>query len=75
MKNRVRVFGTTALLTLITGQKGDADTGLFLHGSMQCFDLAEALLEAGNQIAETESTQKVPPDPGFYRSRSNAKSK
>lgn len=73
MKNRVRVFGTTALLTLITGQKGDADTGLFLHGSVQCFDLAEALLEAGRQIADTESTQKLPPAPGFYRARSTHK--
>lgn len=66
LKNRIRVFGTNALLTLITGRKGDADAGLVLHGSMQCFDLAEAILEAGNRIAEVERTAKIPPDPGFY---------
>lgn len=69
MKNRIRVFGTNALLTLITGRKGDADAGLVLHGSMQCFDLAEALLEAGNQIANAERATQVPVDPGFYSFR------
>ena len=73
MKNRIRVFGTNALLTLITGHKGDADAGLVLHGSMQCFDLAEAILEAGNRIAEAERTAKIPSDPGFYSSRKRGK--
>lgn len=73
MKERIRVFGTTALLKLISGNRGDADTGLFLHGSMQCFDLAEALLEAGKQIAEAERTAPIPPEPSFYRSRSKKK--
>lgn len=67
------MFGTNALLTLITGRQGDADAGLVLHGSMQCFDLAEALLDAGDRIADIELATKVPADPGFYSSRKHHK--
>ena len=69
MRSRVRVFGTTAIVKLISGREGDADSGLFLRGPTQCFDLADALIDAGLAIAEAEKKAKVPPDPGFYRSR------
>lgn len=54
MRERVRVVGNRAILTVITGRPGDADTGLILHGSKQCFELAEILIEAAEQIDENE---------------------
>lgn len=54
MKDRVMVMGNTAILKVISGRPGDADTGLILRGSNQCFELAEILIEAGERIQEYE---------------------
>jgi len=66
MKQRVRVFGTNALVILISGTQGNADTGLFLHGPEQCFDLADALIAAGERIIKNEKNTPVPPGPTFF---------
>jgi hypothetical protein len=55
MKDRVKVMGNIAILKVITGRPGDADTGLVLHGADQCFLLAEVLISAGEHIKENES--------------------
>jgi len=54
MKDRIKVMGNIALLKVISGRPGDADTGLILHGADQCFSLAEALIEAGEAIQRNE---------------------
>jgi hypothetical protein len=54
MKDRVKVLGNIAILKVITGRPGDADTGLILHGADQCFLLAEVLINAGECIKENE---------------------
>lgn len=54
MKDRIKVMGNIAVLKVITGRPGDADTGLILHGADQCFQLAEALIEAGQYIKSNE---------------------
>lgn len=67
MKRRVRVFGTSAILPLLSGAKGEADAGLIMHGAMECFELAERLIDAGNRIIENEKNGKMRSDPGFLR--------
>lgn len=52
MKDRIKVMGNVAILKVISGRPGDADTGLILHGADQCFRLAEALIEAGEHIKQ-----------------------
>lgn len=69
MKQRVRVLDTTAIVVLVSGSKGDADTGLFLRGSLQCLDLAELLIEAASKIMDNEDRAQVPSGPGFFTSR------
>jgi hypothetical protein len=66
MKRRVRVFGSTAVLPLITGGKGQADAGLILNGAMECFELAEQLISAGEKIVENERCPEKKTGPGFY---------
>ena len=67
MKRRVRVFGSTAILPLIAGTKGEADTGLIMNGAMECFELAERLIEAGNKIIDNERNGRTRTTPGFLR--------
>lgn len=59
MKDRIKVMGNIAILKVITGRPGDADTGLILHGADQCFNLAEALIEAGQRIKENEKNLSI----------------
>jgi len=54
MKDRLKVMGNIAVLKLIAGRPGDADTGLILHGADECFALAEVLIQAGDKIKENE---------------------
>ena len=54
MKDRVKVMGNIAIVKVISGRPGDADTGLILHGANQCFQLAEVLIEAGQRIKDNE---------------------
>lgn len=54
MKDRLKVMGNIAVLKLITGRPGDADTGLILHGANACYELAEALVQAGDKIKDNE---------------------
>ena len=55
MRNRLRVAGNMAVLRLISGGTNDASSGLILHGADQCFELANALIEAGDKIVENEN--------------------
>ena len=54
MKDRLKVMGNIAILKLLSGRPGDADTGLILHGADQCYELAEVLIEAGDKIKNNE---------------------
>ena len=54
MKDRVKVMGNIAILKLLAGRPGDADTGLILHGADQCLELAEVLVAAADKIKENE---------------------
>lgn len=67
MKRHVRVFGSTAVLPLIAGAKGEADTGLIMNGAMECFELAERLIDAGNAILDNEKNGRTRTGPGLFR--------
>ena len=62
MGDRVKVVGTNCIVKLIAGGKDGVGTGLILHGEEQCYDLAEALIAAGDLIAENRKGP-MPPDP------------
>lgn len=54
IRNRLRVAGNIAVLKLISGGTKDASSGLILDGANKCYELASALIEAGDRIMENE---------------------
>jgi hypothetical protein len=65
MAKRIRVWDSTAILSVVSGVPGGASAGLILNGAEACFNLAEELIDAGNKIIENEkkpgrSTKQAP---------------